>query len=98
MQAKGGVHSLVQSQNKNQLHAETYAKMADQTLDHTVFLVGWKIEEASGLPVWIARNSYGDSWGMSGDFYVRMGFDDYGVESEVSAYEVSLVSGLDDDI
>jgi C1A family cysteine protease len=71
--------------------AETFAKMADQALDHTIYLVGWKIEETSGMPVWIARNSYGDKWGMTGDFYVRMGHDDFGIESEVSGYEVEYL-------
>jgi C1A family cysteine protease len=65
--------------------------MAEQQLDHTIFIVGWKTEEVSGLPVWIARNSYGDSWGMSADFYVRLGYNDFGIESEVSAYDVELL-------
>ena len=68
------------------MHSEQFAKMAEEQLDHTVFIVGWKVEEKSGIPVWIIRNSYGDHWGMHGDFYVRMGHNDYGVESEVSAY------------
>ena len=42
--------------------------------------------------VWILRNSYGDKWGMGGDMYVRMGHDDFGVESEIGAYKVNLES------
>lgn len=55
--------------------------MAEQELNHTVFLVGWTILEGLDkktnktltMPVWIARNSYGDKWGTNGDFYVRRG-------------------------
>jgi hypothetical protein len=28
---------------------------------------------------------------MNGDFYVRRGFDDFGIESELSAYDVELI-------
>ena len=54
-------------------------------------MVGWKVEEKSNTPVWIVRNSYGDHWGMKGDFYVRMGHDDFGIESEISGYDVEYL-------
>jgi len=53
--------------------------------------VGWKTEKETGLPYWIVRNSYGDSWGMNGDFHVRQGADDFGIESEISGYDVKLM-------
>jgi hypothetical protein len=28
---------------------------------------------------------------MNGDFHVRRGFDDFGIESELSAYDVELI-------
>ena len=65
--------------------------MADQPLDHTIFLVGWGYDKEHSLPYWIVRNSYGDKWGMRGDFFVRRGHDDYGIESELSGYQVSLM-------
>ena len=65
--------------------------MATQELNHTIFLVGWKKEETTGMPIWIVRNSYGDSWGMNGDFYVKRGNDDFGIESEISAYDIRLI-------
>jgi len=64
--------------------------MATQELDHSVILVGWKVEPETNTQVWILRNSYGDKWGMGGDMYVRMGHDDFGVESEIGAFDVSL--------
>lgn len=90
-----GAHRLAQSdpQSLQQSEADLRAtlEMADQQLDHTIFIVGWKVDEATGVPVWIARNSYGDGWGMNGDFYVRMGHDDFGIESEISAYDVEYL-------
>ena len=60
-------------------------------LDHSVFLIGWGFDEQEKMPYWILRNSYGDRWGMNGDFHVRMGYDDFGIESEPSAYDVELL-------
>ena len=65
--------------------------MATQELNHTIFLVGWGKDETSGMVYWIVRNSYGDEWGMNGDFYVKMGNDDFGIESEISGYNVKLL-------
>ena len=65
--------------------------MATQELNHTILIVGWQVEKTSGMPVWIARNSYGDSWGMKGDFLVKRGTDDFGIESELSGYSVELL-------
>jgi C1A family cysteine protease len=65
--------------------------MAYQTLDHTIFIVGWGVDDKQ-VPYWIARNSYGDEWGMHGDFHVRRGSNDFGIESELSAYDMELLS------
>ena len=69
---------------------KTKNKMATQELSHTVFLVGWGHDEVKNMSYWIVRNSYGNKWGMSGDFHVRMGYDDFGLESELSGYDVQL--------
>jgi cathepsin F len=55
-------------------------------LDHSIFLVGWGYDEDLQMPYWIVRNSYGDGWGMNGDFHVRRGNDDFGIESELTGY------------
>lgn len=64
---------------------------AHESLDHSIFLVGWGFDKAQNMPYWIVRNSYGDQWGMNGDFHVRRGHDDYGVESELGAFQVELI-------
>jgi len=71
--------------------AEVNLQIANQNLDHSVTLLGWGKDPASGVNVWIARNSFGPNWGEKGDFYIRRGQNDFGIESEVSAYDVQLL-------
>ena len=71
--------------------------MAHQPLDHSIYIVGWGHDKEKNMPYWIIRNSYGDQWGMNGDFMVRRGQDDYGVESEITAFEVELAKSDDDE-
>jgi len=54
-------------------------------------LVGWGVDKKTQMPYWIARNSYGDEWGLNGDFHVRRGYNDFGIEDELSGYEVDLL-------
>lgn len=81
-----GNQSIIQTKSSSKV------KMATQELNHTIFLVGWSKDEQSGMPYWIVRNSYGDGWGMNGDFHVKMGNDDFGIESEISGYDVKLLA------
>ena len=53
-------------------------------------LIGWGKDPKSGMNVWIARNTFGPNWGEKGDFYIRRGQNDFGIESEVSAYMADL--------
>ena len=64
--------------------------MGHQPLDHSIYIVGWDHDKEKNMDYWIIRNSYGDSWGMNGDFHVRRGYDDFGCESEISGFEVEL--------
>lgn len=89
--------SLLQLQGKTTLKAKTKSGFGTQHLNHSIIILGWKKEkdpkDGQEIPVWICRNSYGSEFGMNGDFYVRMGQDDFGIESEVHAYEVESLSG-----
>ena len=51
-------------------------------MNHSVVIVGWGKDEKTGTNYWIVRNSYGTSWGMSGDFLVRRGSNEFGMEVE----------------
>lgn len=44
-----------------------------QNLNHSVTIIGWGVDPASGTKFWIVRNSYGSSWGDNGDFLVERG-------------------------
>jgi cathepsin C len=48
--------------------------------NHAVTLVGYD-EDDQGRPYWIVKNSWGDSWAMSGFFYVARGKDLLSAES-----------------
>lgn len=78
------------AQSVAQTEAEASVKMAHQPLDHSIYIVGWGHDKEKDMPYWIIRNSYGDQWGMNADFHVRRGQDDYGVESEITAFDVEL--------
>ena len=49
------------------------AKQNTQKVNHMVVILGWSTDAATGDKYWIVRNSWGDDWGMNGDFYVRRG-------------------------
>lgn len=77
-------------------------KLSDKTLNdrgiswmdmnHSVVIVGWGKEEKTGTGYWIVRNSYGPNWGMNGDFLVKRGNNDFGMEVEQIAFEPILCS------
>ena len=62
--------------------------VAWMNLNHSVVIVGWGFDEKTQTKFWIVRNSYGKRWGMSGDFLVRRGENDFGIESETTGYFV----------
>ena len=61
--------------------------VAWMNLNHSVVIVGWGVDK-KGTKYWKVRNSYGSKWGMNGDFWVRRGENDFGIESETTAYSV----------
>ena len=55
-------------------------------MNHSVVIVGWGKDKESNTKYWIVRNSYGPNWGMNGDFYVKRGNNDFGMEVEQIAF------------
>lgn len=51
-------------------------------MNHSVVIVGWGRDKESDTPYWLVRNSYGPNWGMNGDFMVKRGNNDFGMEVE----------------
>jgi len=61
-------------------------------LNHSVVILGWGLDPKTNTKYWIVRNSYGAKWGMHGDFWVRRGENDFGIESETTGYDARLCS------
>ena len=53
--------------------------IAWMNLNHSVVITGWGVDAKTGTKYWVVRNSYGDKWGMNGDFLVRRGENDFGI-------------------
>ena len=51
-------------------------------MNHSVVIIGWGVDKSSDTKYWIVRNSYGQKWGMDGDFFVKRGNNDFGMEVE----------------
>lgn len=49
--------------------------------NHAVLAVGYGYDEASKLPYWIVKNSWGEKWGLSGYFKILRGADECAIES-----------------
>jgi cathepsin B len=49
---------------------------------HCIVLLGWGTTSA-GVDYWIAQNSWGNSWGLNGYFWIKRGADECGIEHEV---------------
>ena len=60
--------------------------------NHTVMLVGWGVDKDTGEKYWIVRNSYGPFWGDHGDFKLKRGTNDFGMEANLMSFEAVLCS------
>ena len=94
------IHSLAQTGNDKQKataqiitdkNLEDYG-ISWQNLNHSVVIIGWGTDPVNQQKYWIVRNSYGSTWGDHGEFLVQRGTDDFGIESETTAYDYILCS------
>lgn len=54
---------------------------SDHDLNHVVSIVGWGVDEEDNTKYWIARNSWGETWGEFGLFRLERGVNAFGIES-----------------
>lgn len=50
---------------------------------HAIKMYGWGYDAASGMNYWICMNSWNNTWGMQGAFWIEMG--NCGINNEVNA-------------
>lgn len=62
-----------------------------EKLNHSVVLLGWGVDAETEEKYWLLRNSYGQKWGENGDFMLRRGHDDLGIEGEQVAFDPQLL-------
>ena len=60
---------------------------------HASVIIGWTsvLGRNGNQPVWLVRNTRGESFGMKGDFMVPRGSNAYHIESDILAFEVEMV-------
>ena len=48
---------------------------------HATGLIGWGYDSSQDMKYWLVRNSYGENWGLGGNFKIRRGQNDYACET-----------------
>ena len=54
-------------------------------INHEISIVGYGKDATTGEQYWIGRNSWGTYWGDYGFFYMKMGGDNLGIETDCVA-------------
>ena len=67
-------------------------------MNHSVVIIGWGVDKKDDTKYWIVRNSYGEKWGMNGDFMVKRGNNDFGMEVEQIAFEPRMCGADSTDV
>jgi len=57
---------------------------------HAVKFVGWGVDEDTGLDYWLVANSWNSDWGEAGDFRIRRGTNECGIENSAVAGMVDV--------
>jgi len=70
--------------------ANTY-KLQWLKIDHAVLIIGYGYDTKLKMKYWVIRNSYGPGWGDKGNFLIRRGMNDFGVESDNLIADVILL-------
>jgi cathepsin X len=51
-------------------------------IDHEISVVGWGVEEGTGIKYWVIRNSWGTSWGENGFMRLIRGTNNLAIETD----------------
>jgi len=71
-------------------HSGVYThKTGDFLGGHCIILIGWGVTN-DGTEYWIAQNSWGADWGISGHFWIKKGVDECGIEWQTFSILPSL--------
>lgn len=102
---KSGILSeagILKAKNLLQKSEKLDSSLSDETMskrgqnfhnwNHTVMLIGWGVDKDTGEKYWIVRNSYGPFWGDKGDFKLKRGSNDFGMEANLMSFEPVLCS------
>lgn len=60
-------------------------------LTHSTLLIGYGVDEPTGMKYWLIRNSYGPNWGEGGNLRLRRGQNDYACETENISFDPILL-------
>jgi len=63
------------------IHNSTKRMNEWEVTNHAVCVVGWGVDEDSGIPYWTVKNSWGTSFGEDGYFRIRRNTDECAIES-----------------
>lgn len=61
-------------------HSGVFSLPCGKKLNHAILIVGYGVEETSGVPYWLVKNSWGQHWGDQG--YVKLARKGHGKAGE----------------
>jgi len=70
---------------KSGVYSNPSCGQTSDKVNHAVLAVGYSVN--STAPYWIVKNSWGDTWGLAGYFYIRLGNNECGLAT-CSSYPI----------
>lgn len=52
---------------------------------HAVRIIGWGVDNRTGVPYWLVANSFNYDWGENGFFKVKRGSNECLIEADITA-------------